>query len=698
MLSRAALQAWAFAFQRKSSRVYQYYFDADWYLSAYPEISGQLKSRGGKSPGLAAALRHYLGGGWRKGYDPNPYFDARWYLEKCAEAKRSRLEPLRHYVEKGWRDGQSPSAYFDAAWYLQQNQDVARSGMEPLLHYMRHGWREGRNPSPYFDGGWYRRQLSRSVFRSCEPLRHYIEEGWRAGFAPGPGFDPQDYLKRNPDCREADVDPLKHFLLCCGARSGGAPASPNIQVGAGERKLHILRRDRASSPAAQFLALSPVPLVSIIICNFNGAAHLKDLFESLRAQTYDNFEIIFVDDNSTDESIEIAQRYRVDCLVRTPKNVGFAQANNLALSSCSGELIALLNNDMRVDANWLEALVTAMKQSPTIAAVSPKIRFWTKFQRVAIRGAREFELDESTLLASLKYKKFFAPLGDSWKGRLRSRPDSLGETIVLHAPIQTEPLSLQLHTLTAQEVSISASGNASSLRLSPGEHMHAYAFSRSDQRGGYFLVNNAGSALDANLNPYDRGFGHVDDGEFDRDEEVDLFCGGAVLLRRDALHGRKLFISELVAYYEDSELSLRLRDRGYKIVYCPKAIVYHKHSATNVEKSAFWLRQTNRNKIAFDYIAAPPAEKRQAIEKGKQHLNHMRHWVLDRSDAASVEEIRFAEEIPRLYAEIDEIVARIDSGEATRSCAPRIGVYNPYWSTLGGGEAHALDVAAALRA
>jgi GT2 family glycosyltransferase len=699
MLLDMTQKAWSFAFGAGESRIYSDYFDAGWYIHAYPEFGDTLKQSYGNGHLFAAALRHYLSNGWRNGCDPNPYFDTKWYLEKCVEARRSKTEPLRHYVEKGWRDGLSPSVYFDAFWYLRQYPDVAAAGIEPLLHYLRHGWREVRNPNAYFDAAWYGRQISPSALRSCEPLRHYLEEGWRAGLLPGPEFDPEYYLKRNPGCRERGVEPLKHFLLAGGPPPGAAPALPlrTTRGVVAKAKPNILRRASAAwTPAqAQSFALSRTPLVSIIIPNFNGAAHLRDLFNSLKAQTYENFEIIFVDDNSTDDSIAIAESYAVDHVVRTGTSVGYAKANNLGTPFCSGELIALLNNDMRVDANWLEVLVSAIKQNPLIAAAAPKIRFWTKFQRITVRGSCELELDERALLASLDYKKYFVPLGARAKGLIRSTPHGGGEAILLHLPMQMRPIKLLLRSAQSQEVMIGACDKRSICHLSPGANACEYEFSRADRREAYYVINNAGSALDASMSPYDRGFGHVDDGEFDSADELDLFCGGAVLIRRDALHERELFISELGAYYEDSELALWLSDRGYKIVYCPNAIAYHKHSATAVERSAFWLSQTHRNKIIFDYVAADPKAKRAAIERGKQQLNHLEGWYSGESDASD-EERKFAKAIPKLYPQIDEIVALIDKGDATRAKAPRIGVYNPYWMTLGGGEAHALDVASAL--
>ncbi|MGD9657465.1 MAG: glycosyltransferase [Methylocystis sp.] len=471
-----------------------------------------------------------------------------------------------------------------------------------------------------------------------------------------------------------------------------------VQGGNRERPQNQLRRERAAFAPAQagYFSLSPAPLVSIIIANLNGAAHLKYLFDSLKAQTYENFEIIFIDNSSKDDSVEIARSYNVERIVALQKNVGFAEANNLALQHCSGELVALLNNDMRVDANWLESMVSAIRQNPLIAAVAPKIRFWTKFQRLRMEGAEEFELDECALLDSLEYKKFFMPQGFRRVDRLCAAPEQKGSAIVLHAPIQSRPIKLQVHSEKVQEIRIGAVGaNASSIRVAEGTNAYSFMQSEVDRREAYFVINNAGSALNANMEPYDRGFGHVDSGEFDRPEELDLLCGGSALIRRDALHRRKLFISELFAYYEDSELSVWMRDNGYKIVYCPNAIVYHKHSAATVERSAFWLRQTFRNKIIFDYVVAEPEAKPSVIERGRLHLNHMEQWYKSQPNVTA-SELEFSREIPELYGEIDKIVALIDSGEAIKNRALRIGVFNPYWATLGGGEAHALEVAAAL--
>ena len=180
---------------------------------------------------------------------------------------------------------------------------------------------------------------------------------------------------------------------------------------------------------------------------------------------------------------------------------------------------------MRVDANWLETLVAEVRKNPLIAAAAPKIRFWTKFQLLTIQGPAEFQLDERVLLSSLTYKKHFTVHGDASNGWIRSKPMSGNEAVVLHIPIQIEPITLQLHTEKIQDVFLIASGKGLPIHLSQGANVCEHRFSRAERLEGYYIINNAGSALDANLNPFDRGFGYVDSGDFDSADELDFFVG-----------------------------------------------------------------------------------------------------------------------------------------------------------------------------
>ena len=98
-------------------------------------------------------------------------------------------------------------------------------------------------------------------------------------------------------------------------------------------------------------------MISIIITNYNGLKWLKKCLDSLFSQTYNDFEIILVDNGSTDDSIKfLEENYKDERLkiVRSEKNLGFAGGNNLGFNNSKGEYILLLNNDTWVENDFLE--------------------------------------------------------------------------------------------------------------------------------------------------------------------------------------------------------------------------------------------------------------------------------------------------------------------------------------------------------
>ncbi|MDR3000841.1 MAG: glycosyltransferase family 2 protein [Fibromonadaceae bacterium] len=89
-----------------------------------------------------------------------------------------------------------------------------------------------------------------------------------------------------------------------------------------------------------------MPLISIIILNYNGKKHLQTCFESIFSQNFSDFEVILVDNNSIDDSIQfIEKNYPQIVIVRNEKNLGFAGGNNVGIARAKGEWIFLLNND-----------------------------------------------------------------------------------------------------------------------------------------------------------------------------------------------------------------------------------------------------------------------------------------------------------------------------------------------------------------
>ena len=105
----------------------------------------------------------------------------------------------------------------------------------------------------------------------------------------------------------------------------------------------------------------------------NGAGWLKDSIESIFAQTMQDFELIVVDNGSTDESKTIAQSYvgRPNyTLIENESNTGFSHAVNQGIQLAKGQYVALFNNDAFAEPDWLQNLITAAEQDPRIFAVS----------------------------------------------------------------------------------------------------------------------------------------------------------------------------------------------------------------------------------------------------------------------------------------------------------------------------------------
>jgi len=120
-------------------------------------------------------------------------------------------------------------------------------------------------------------------------------------------------------------------------------------------------------------------LVSIIIVNWNGKDHLEKCIPSVLKNSYQNFEIIVIDNGSTDGSIEYLRlNFSFIKLIRNKSNLGFAEANNQGIDSARGEYVLFLNNDTKVEKNFLSILVTRLSKDDKMGACQPKILHWEK--------------------------------------------------------------------------------------------------------------------------------------------------------------------------------------------------------------------------------------------------------------------------------------------------------------------------------
>jgi len=249
--------------------------------------------------------------------------------------------------------------------------------------------------------------------------------------------------------------------------------------------------------------MNPQPLLSVIIPNWNGKHFLTECIDSLKEQTFRDFETILVDNGSTDGSAEFAEKRYGEFIrvLRNKENLGFAGGNNIGIQAARGEYIVLLNNDTWADPHWLEELVKATQIDSLIGMWGSKIRSY--FQRNKIEGIGE-----------LIY----------WDGLCRAQ--------------------------------------------------------------GQF---------------------EQDDGQYEVMQEILFPPGCGAMYRKSVLDEIGLFDEDFFAYGDDTEIGIRARLAGWKCLYVPRAIIYHKNSGTGGQHSPFKAYYVERNRfwITLKYFPLP---------------------------------------------------------------------------------------------
>ena len=232
-----------------------------------------------------------------------------------------------------------------------------------------------------------------------------------------------------------------------------------------------------------------LPLVSIIISNYNGKDLLRGCLNSLKRLRYPNYEVIVVDSGSIDGAPEMVKKEfpRVK-LIRKGK-IGIGEAINIGISASRGDVLVFdLNNDDIVSEDWLDPLVETLLSSPTIGIVCGK----------------RYLADTNSIL------------------------DSAGSVILFGITIG-------------------------------------------------------------------RGHGKMDSAKYNRIQEVDYVP--VVATRRDVIERVGLLDEDFYIYGEDVDFCLRAKKLGYKTVYVPSSVFFHKRSATIGERSPRGLYWTAKSRI-----------------------------------------------------------------------------------------------------
>ena len=105
------------------------------------------------------------------------------------------------------------------------------------------------------------------------------------------------------------------------------------------------------------------PLVSIIVLNYNAGKLLHNCINSIKKSNYKNFEIIVVDNISSDNSQnECKKRFPEIKLIQNNKNFGYCEGNNIGIRNANGEFIIILNPDTIVESTWIDELFEAYQE------------------------------------------------------------------------------------------------------------------------------------------------------------------------------------------------------------------------------------------------------------------------------------------------------------------------------------------------
>lgn len=287
--------------------------------------------------------------------------------------------------------------------------------------------------------------------------------------------------------------------------------------------------------------------VYIIILNWNGWQMTLDCLKSLSSINTDGLkvEIVVVDNGSADDSINKIENEKIKDkndklklqIIRNDKNLGFAEGNNIGIRYAlkqGADYICLLNNDTRVDKNFLSELVICAENNPQAGVIGGKIYF---------EKDHEFHKDR-----------------------------------------YSEP-----------------------------------------ERGK--VIWYAGGLIDwKNVYGSNRGVDEVDKGQYDEEIETDYVNGCLMLLRANVIKQIGLFNKKYFLYYEDTDLSVRIKKAGYSLLYCPKAIIWHINAGSSGTGSNLHDYFTTRNRLLFGIRWAPLRAKIALLKESARLMINGRQW------------------------------------------------------------------------
>ena len=225
---------------------------------------------------------------------------------------------------------------FDQDYYLKRYIDIKESGFDPIKHYKKYGWKEDRDPTSNFNNRWYRTEVYSGNYL-LTPFEHYILIG-------------KFYL---------------NYIVSISYQYDGI--IPKISI--------VNSNDIVIDES--FYIEAPVfksPKVSIIIPAYNNERYTLATLKSIVNYTDDiSYEIIVMDDNSSDNSAREIEKYlRNIKFISNGINYGFLGNCNKGTKFAIGKYLLFLNNDVSVQPEWLSSLVDLIESKDDIGMVGSR--------------------------------------------------------------------------------------------------------------------------------------------------------------------------------------------------------------------------------------------------------------------------------------------------------------------------------------
>ena len=341
---------------------------------------------------------------------------------------------------------------------------------------------------------------------------------------------------------------------------------------------------------------------TVVIVNWNGAALLPPCLDALAKQDMTDFETWVADNASSDGSVELLRRdYPWVRVVETGANLGFAGGNNVAMRQVTTPVTVLLNNDAIPEPTWLSTTLAALDAHPEAGCVTPKIVFLPRFVRVSLSTPGFVPGPQDTRDLGVRIHGVGGTDGKPLWEKLTYGPEAgftwtrpSGEFLL---PVADGPARVTLTVAAEREKTLTLSWDGGTVTLPVTTEPAEVSFELGADVPRVDVVNNAGGIVFADGYGADRAFQQVDTGEWDTPDEVFNFCGNGVAFRRDVLDEVGLFDDDFFLYYEDTDLSWRIRSRGHAIRYEPRAVLRHHHSASSGEESYVFRFHVDRNRL-----------------------------------------------------------------------------------------------------